>query len=114
MDAFDLVHYFSALALVLGLLGLAFVAARKYGLAGVIAPLGQRRLTVSETMMLDARHKAFLLKRDGVEHLIICGPNGAVTVESGIVPVAAAHAVVGMPEENLAAEVAPLLHAEVP
>ncbi len=84
MDAIDIVRYFGALVLVLGLLGLAWVAARKYGLPGVVAPSGLRRIAVVETLMLDARHKAYLIRRDDTEHLVVIGPQGAATVETGI------------------------------
>ena len=84
MDAIDIARYFGALVLVLGLLGLAWVAARKYGLPGVVAPGGERRLAVVETLMLDARHKAYLLRRDDTEHLVVIGPQGTTTVETGM------------------------------
>lgn len=84
MDAIEIARYFGALILVLGLLGLAWVAARKYGLPGVVAPSGQRRMAVVETLMLDARHKAYLIRRDGIEHLVVIGPQGTATVETGI------------------------------
>lgn len=86
MDVIDFARYLAALAMVLGLLGAAYAAARKYGLPGVVAPQGLRRLAIAETLMLDARHKAFLVRRDGVEHLIVVGPNGASTIECGIAP----------------------------
>lgn len=84
MDVIDLLRYVSALALVLGLLGTAFIAARKYGLAGIVAPQGARRLSVAESLMLDARHKLLLVRRDGIEHLIVLGPQGAVPLETHI------------------------------
>jgi hypothetical protein len=34
--------------------------------------------------MIGPRHKLFLLRRDGVEHLLLVGPNGASVVENGI------------------------------
>ncbi|MDE2465554.1 MAG: hypothetical protein KGO02_17845 [Alphaproteobacteria bacterium] len=84
MDVVDLMRYVGALAVVLGLLGTAFVVARKYGLPGIVAPQGSRRLVVAETLMIDARHRAILLRRDDTEHLIIIGPHGATAVESAV------------------------------
>jgi flagellar biogenesis protein FliO len=84
MDAIEIARYLGALVLVLGLLGMAWVAARKYGLPGIVAPNGARRLAVVETLMLDARHKAYLIRRDDTEHLVIIGPQGTATVETGM------------------------------
>jgi flagellar protein FliO/FliZ len=47
-------------------------------------------MAVVETLMLDARHKLYLIRRDETEHLIVLGPQGAATIESGM-PVLAAH-----------------------
>ena len=91
MDLIDIARYFSALILVLSLLGFAALAARKYGLPGITKGTAQKRLSVVETLMVGPRHKLFLFKRDGVEHLVLMGPQGASVIETGIAaPVAAA------------------------
>ena len=90
MDVVDLMRYVGALAVVLGLLGTAFVVARRYGLPGLVAAQGSRRLVVTETLMIDARHRAVLLRRDDTEHLIVIGPNGTTAIESSNRTVAAA------------------------
>jgi len=92
MDAIEIARYFGALTLVLGLVGLAWVAARRYGLPGIVNPSGARRLAVVETLMLDGRHKLYLIRRDGTEHLVVLGPQGAATIETGSAPAAAASA----------------------
>ncbi|MBL3677575.1 MAG: FliO/MopB family protein [Alphaproteobacteria bacterium] len=74
-----------ALALVLGLMGLAALAARRWGLAGPQTP-ADARLSITASLPLDARRRAVLLKRDGVEHLVILGPGGETIVEIGIQP----------------------------
>ena len=86
MDAIDIARYFGALTLVLALIGLAWVAARRFGLPGVVNPSGMRRLSVVETLMLGPKHRLYLFRRDGVEHLVLVGPDGATTVESTIAP----------------------------
>lgn len=43
-----------------------------------------RRLGVVEVLAIDARHRAFLIRRDGKEHLIMTGPTGDLLIESGI------------------------------
>ena len=84
MDVIDTARYFGALSLVLALIGLAWVAARKFGLAGIVNAVGARRIGVAESMMLDGRHKLYLIRRDTVEHLLVIGPQGATVVESGV------------------------------
>ena len=84
MDAIDIARYFGALTLVLALIGLAWVAARKFGLPGVVKPNAMRRLSVAETLMIGPRHKRYLFRRDGIEHLVLIGPQGATAIESGI------------------------------
>lgn len=84
MDVLDLGRYFASLLLVGGLLGGAWLMARRYGVSGFMQGSAQKRLSVVETLMIDARHKLFLLRRDGVEHLLIVGPNGTSMVENGI------------------------------
>jgi flagellar protein FliO/FliZ len=86
MDMIDLARYFSALILVMSLLGFAALAARKYGLPGVTKGTAMRRLAIVETLMVGPRHKLFLFKRDGVEHLVLMGPQGASVIENGIAP----------------------------
>jgi flagellar protein FliO/FliZ len=85
MYVIDIARYFGALILVLALIGLAWVAARRFGLPGVVHPSGSRRLSVVETLMVGPKHRLYLFRRDGVEHLVLVGPDGATTVESGIV-----------------------------
>lgn len=84
MDIIDFARYFGALALVLGLLGFAWLATRKYGLPGLVKGQMTRRLSVVETLMIGPRYKLLLLRRDGTEHLVLVGPQGASVVEGGI------------------------------
>ena len=69
MDVLDLGRYFGALILVMGLLGFAWLAARKYGVPGVMQGTSQKRLSVVETLMIGPRHKVYLLRRDGTDGL---------------------------------------------
>jgi flagellar protein FliO/FliZ len=84
MDLVDFARYFGALVLVLGLLGFAWLAARRYGLPGIVQGQALRRLSIVETLMIGPRHKLVLLKRDGTEHLMLIGPQGAEVIETGI------------------------------
>lgn len=84
MDVLDFGRYFASLLLVGGLLGGAWLAARRFGIAGVVSGIAHKRLSVVETLMIGPRHRLFLLRRDGVEHLLLVGPQGASVVENGI------------------------------
>ena len=88
MDAFSLVRTLGSLGVVLGLLGGALWAIRRYDikLPGRVAVGTGRRIEVIERLPLDARRSVALIRRDGREHLILVGPEGSVVLEAGIVP----------------------------
>ncbi len=74
-----------ALVLVVGLIGLAAWVARRFGLAGPAMLRGRaRRLAVIESTGIDAKRRLVLVRRDGIEHLLLLGPAGDVVVESDI------------------------------
>jgi flagellar protein FliO/FliZ len=106
MDLVDFARYFGALALVLALVGFAALGAKRYGIPGVTKGTDMRRLSVVETLMVGAKHKLFLFKRDGVEHLVLIGPQGTSVIESGIAaPVLAQiHALHEVPAHDAPAE----------
>jgi len=85
MDIGVYLKFLLALIFVLGLIGAAAWAARRFGLGGTLAPnTGKaRRLSVVEVMPLDARRKLVLLRRDEVEHLVLLGPGTDLHMESG-------------------------------
>jgi len=86
MDVVDFARYFAALLLVLGLIAAAGLATRKFGLPGITKPAGTRRLQIVETLMLSPRQRLAIVRRDGVEHLIMISQNGASIIEAGITP----------------------------
>ena len=85
----DITTYFKAflgLAIVIGLImGFAY-AMKRMGFGDALrGPLGRkRRLATVEAVMLDSRHKAVLVRRDDVEHLVLVGPNTSQVIERGI------------------------------
>ncbi len=91
MELASYLRFGAALVLVLGLIGIAAWAARRLGLAGrpAIARGRARRLAVIDVAALDAKRRLVLVRRDGVEHLVLLGPAGDVVVERGI-PIAPA------------------------
>ena len=80
----DFARYLGALLLVLGLVGGAGLAARRFGLSGLVKPSATRRLAVVETLTLGPRQRLLIIRRDGVEHLVMSGPEGTTVLESGI------------------------------
>ncbi|GAA0553582.1 flagellar protein FliO/FliZ [Rhizomicrobium palustre] len=86
MDVLDFARYFAALLLVLGLIGAAGLATRKFGVPGLAKPNATRRLHIVETLMLSPRQRLAIIRRDGVEHLLMITPTGATVIEAGIVP----------------------------
>lgn len=88
-DVFDFASYLRFVAALVFVLGLILVAAHiaKKVMAGrtVTGPRGQgRRLSIVEVLPIDARHRAYLIRRDGKEHLIMTGPSGDLVIENGI------------------------------
>jgi flagellar protein FliO/FliZ len=80
-------RFLGALVLVVALIfALAWIA-KRLGFGGRLATArGKRRLGVQEVLSLDGKRRLVLLKRDGVEHLLLLGLNDDVVVETGIVP----------------------------
>ena len=84
MDVIDFARYFGALLLVLGLMGGAALAARKFGLGSFVKPVVTRRLQIVETLGIAPRQRLLIVRRDNVEHLIMSGPDGTSVIESNI------------------------------
>lgn len=80
MDQLDIIRYFAALILVLGLLGGFAVVARRAGWMGPMPMLDRwststrkRRLSITETLMLDPRRKVVIVRVDDAEHVLLLG-----------------------------------------
>jgi flagellar protein FliO/FliZ len=92
MDVLDIARMFFALLAVLALIGLAALAARKAGLVangGVLAR--KRRLQLVETLALDARRRAAIIRCDGREHLVLLGAHSETVVAADLPAPAADH-----------------------
>ncbi len=89
MEFTSYLRFGAALVLVLGLIGIAAWAARRFGFAGRLpAARGRgRRLAVLDVTPLDTKRRLVLVRRDGVEHLVLLGSAGDLVIERGI-PVA--------------------------
>ena len=86
MDLAALVRAIFALALTLGLIGLAAVALRKYGpdaISRISAQKKDRRLKIVETLTLDPARRVMIVSCDGRERLIILGEGRMLADLSG-------------------------------
>ena len=75
-DFVELIRAVAALAVTLGLVGLAGVALRKFGpdaLSRITALRKDRRLQVVETLVLDPTRRLVLFTLDGEERLLMLG-----------------------------------------
>lgn len=85
MDILDLSRIFFALIAVLGLIGLCALIARKAGfVTGVVSLARRRRLSIVESLPLDARRRAAIIRCDGREHLIILGATSETIIDADI------------------------------
>jgi flagellar protein FliO/FliZ len=76
MDFADFARAIFALAVTLGLIGLAAVGLRRFGpeaMARFAKPRKERRLTVVETLVLDPARRLVLVSFDGKEKLLLLG-----------------------------------------
>lgn len=86
MDWVDWARSLFALLATLGLILAVAWGARKLGMLQA-NPHAQRRLKVSETLMLDPRHRLVIVRCDQREHLLLLGPTGhAVVSEMAAAP----------------------------
>ena len=76
MNFLDLLRALFALAITLGIIGLAAWAARRYApqiMARLNAERGERRMKVVETLVLDPARRLVLVRIDEEERLLILG-----------------------------------------
>jgi flagellar protein FliO/FliZ len=87
MDFAELFRAVAALAVTLGLVGLAAWAMRRYGPSTLLrmqTPLAQRRLSIVETLVLDASRRLVLVRWDAEERLILLGEGTVVPAATTI------------------------------
>jgi flagellar protein FliO/FliZ len=86
MDLDVYLRFVLALVFVLALIGVVAWVGRRMGFLGRVT-MGRTnagRIGVVETTAIDAKHRLVLLRRDGVEHLVLLGPTSETLIESGI------------------------------
>ncbi|HLN24561.1 MAG TPA: flagellar biosynthetic protein FliO [Patescibacteria group bacterium] len=81
-----------ALVFVLALITGAAWAAKHFGFgSGMRGPMRRkRRLAVVEAIPVDNRRRLILVRRDGVEHLLLVGGSSDIIVERGIADITGA------------------------
>jgi flagellar protein FliO/FliZ len=86
MDLLSMMRTVGALGLVLGMLAGALWTVRRYDikLPGRVSGGGRKRVEMVERLAIDAKRSIALIRRDGCEHLILIGPEGHATIETGI------------------------------
>lgn len=85
MENIVYLRFVISLVLVIGLMLLVLWALRRFGFGGMVArPGSRRRLSLVESMAVDNRRRLLLVRRDGVEHLLLVGGPQDVVVERGI------------------------------
>ena len=86
MDILTFLQSLAALVFVLALIGGCVWAARRFGLVPRVGlrSKGGQRLQLVDALVIDARRRAVLIRRDDVEHLVILGEKEATLIESGI------------------------------
>ncbi len=85
----DYLRVIFGLLVVIGLIGMCALIARKAGFATL--PNGvsrRRRLSIVETLPLDARRRLIIVKHDDREHLIVLGAQSETLVDSQTAPAA--------------------------
>lgn len=82
MDFADFARAVFALALTLGLIGLAAVGLRRYGpdaMARLSARKAERRLKLVESLVLDPTRRLIIVSCDGRERLLLLGEGRLLT-----------------------------------
>jgi flagellar protein FliO/FliZ len=85
MELTDYLRFVAALMFVLALIGGAAFVLRAFGFISLTPRKpGERRLQITESLLVDARRRVLLLRRDDQEYLILLSPNGDVMLDNGI------------------------------
>lgn len=113
MAFLDILKFIAALALVLSLIGgCAWLATRLNLLANFNRRSETPRLSVCETLIIDAKHKLMIVANGEREHTLLFGPSGDVVIETR--PAAAATAAISELETSLeGTDAQPLEHETI-
>jgi flagellar protein FliO/FliZ len=85
MNLEDLSRVLFAFVAVIGFIGAAALIARKLGLAaGARALAKSRRLSIIESLPIDARRRAVIIRCDDREHLLLLGQSGETLIAADL------------------------------
>ena len=86
MEPVQYVKYIVGLLIVLGLIALVALLARRLGMVprATRDPSAPRRLSITDVISVDAKRRLVLVKRDNQEHLLLLGPERDIVVERNI------------------------------
>lgn len=86
MDILSMLRTLGALGIVLGMLAGALWFVKRYDLKlpGRVTSSRRKRIEIVERLSVDAKRSVALIRRDGMEHLVMFGPEGQSTIETGI------------------------------
>lgn len=86
MDILSMLRTLGALGIVLGMLAGALWFVKRYDvkLPGRVTNSRRKRIEIVERLSVDAKRSLALIRRDGMEHLVMFGPEGQSTIETGI------------------------------
>jgi flagellar protein FliO/FliZ len=88
MDIAEFARAIFALAITLGLIGLAAVGARRFGpewLVRLQRPKANRRMSIIESLPLDPARRLVLVRLDSTERLLLLG-EGRLLADVGMTP----------------------------
>ncbi len=88
MDSVQYLKYIVGLLIVLGLIALVTLIARKFGMVPKVQrkPGSPSRLSISDMAPIDAKRRLVLVRRDDTEHLVLLGPERDLVIERNIAP----------------------------
>ncbi len=85
MDLISILRFLSAFAFVLALIaGLSWLLRRYSSGMRIATGIGASRIGVVEFAPVDPKRRLALIRRDGVEHLILLSPTSETVIETGI------------------------------
>lgn len=85
MDPTEYLRFAAALIFVLALIGAGAFALRAFGfMSQGSRRQGDRRLSITESLLVDARRRVVLIRRDDREYLLLLSPHGDTIIDSDI------------------------------
>ena len=101
METTNYLQFGAALIFVLALIGAIALLLRAFGGLNLTQGRpGERRLRVTESLLIDARRRILLIRRDDEEYLVLLSPHGDVILDDRIKVKDEVHGEAQMPLSN--------------